>query len=482
VAIESDRAFGLSVLQRVDDELRRRGDLFRKAGAQNLAGYRSSGGPEPMPRVLLMIDEFQEFFTEEDRVSQNAAVLLDRIVRQGRAFGIHVILGSQTLGGAYTLARATIGQMVIRIALQCNEADAYLIMDQDNPAPRLLSRPGEGIYNDTAGSIEGNSPFQAVWLSDATRETYLAKVRAHADHTGREYPGPMVFEGNAPADVRDNTRLRKLIAGRADLPVSQDAQQRAPATSSIWLGAPNSIKGPTEAVFRRQSASNLLVVGQSDERTLTVLAIGLISLAAQHTQDSAQFFVLHNLAAGSSQLEFYQRVTQSVPQPLTHAGNANLAEVMTTLAAELKRRAEGGATGPEIYLLVHDLQNFKKLRQEDEFSFASSSSEVTPAATLMELITNGPAQGMHVILTCDSYGNVTRFLGRKALAEIELRVAFQMSAGDSASLIDAPDASTLGMHRAVLFNEREGSLETFRPYALPGNDWLDDAVRQLAAK
>ena len=32
VAIESDREFGLSVLQRVDEELRRRGDLFRKAG------------------------------------------------------------------------------------------------------------------------------------------------------------------------------------------------------------------------------------------------------------------------------------------------------------------------------------------------------------------------------------------------------------------------------------------------------------------
>ena len=31
VAIESDRAFGLSVLQRVDEELRRRGDLFRQA-------------------------------------------------------------------------------------------------------------------------------------------------------------------------------------------------------------------------------------------------------------------------------------------------------------------------------------------------------------------------------------------------------------------------------------------------------------------
>jgi len=439
-------------------------------GAQDLAGYKRGGGTEPVPRTLLIIDEFQEFFVEEDRVSQNAAVLLDRIVRQGRAFGIHVILGSQTLGGAYTLARATIGQMVIRIALQCNEADAYLIMDQDNPAPRLLSRPGEGIYNDTAGSIEGNSPFQAVWLSDVTREEYLAKVRTRADQSGREYPGPIVFEGNAPADVRENHLLKAAL-------LSWPRVGQAPG--HIWLGTPNSIKGPTEAIFRRQSASNLLVVGQSDERMLTILAVGLVSLAAQHAKESAKFFVLHNLAAGSSQLKFFQRVLQAVPQSLLQAGNANLADVMASLSEELKRRSETEASGPEIFVLIHDLQNFKKLRQEDEFSFSSSPSEPAPANILQDLLTNGPAHGIHVILTCDSYGNVTRFLGRKALAEIEMRVAFQMSASDSASLLDAPDASNLGLHRAVLFNEREGSLETFRPYALPGNDWLEEAAKQL---
>jgi hypothetical protein len=496
VAIESDRAFGLSVLQRVDDELRRRGDLFRKAGAQDLAGFKRASR-EPMPRVLLMIDEFQEFFTEDDRVSQNAAVLLDRIVRQGRAFGIHVILGSQTLGGAYTLARATIGQMVIRIALQCNEADAYLIMDQDNPAPRLLSRPGEGIYNDTAGSIEGNSPFQAVWLSDRVRENYLAKIRVRADQSGRDYPGPIVFEGNAPADVRDNLPLRHALrsapvsgaAMRQIRPGSEKiepqpaANMAAPgdgrAPGRIWLGAPNSIKGPTEAVFRRQSASNLIVVGQGDERMLAILSVALVALAAQRAQDGAKFFVLHNLPTGSSHLEFFQRVIAAVPQPVVQAGNGNLAEVMGALAEELKRRSENETAGPDIFVLIHDLQNFKKLRQEDEFSFSSGSTEATPAGTLLQLINEGPARGIHVILTCDSYGNVNRFLGRKALGEIEMRVAFQMSANDSASLIDAPDAASLGLHRAVLFNEREGTLETFRPYALPENDWVEEVALRL---
>ena len=166
VAIASDREFGLSVLARVDEELQRRGEKFRELGVQDLPGFFRAGGQGPMPRTLLMIDEFQELFVEDDKISQSASVLLDRIVRQGRAFGIHVLLGSQTLGGAYTVARATMGQMVVRIALQCNEADAYLIMDDSNPAPRLLSRPGEGIYNDAAGALAGNSPFQPVWLSD----------------------------------------------------------------------------------------------------------------------------------------------------------------------------------------------------------------------------------------------------------------------------------------------------------------------------
>ncbi len=473
VAIESDRAFGLSVLERVDAELRRRGDLFRQLGAQDLAGYKRAGGTEPLPRSLLIIDEFQEFFVEEDRISQGAAVLLDRIIRQGRAFGIHVLLGSQTLGGAYTLARATIGQMVIRIALQCNEADAYLIMDQDNPAPRLLSRPGEGIYNDTAGSIEGNSPFQTVWLPDVERDGYLAKIRERADK--KQYPGPIVFEGNAPADIWENLPLRATLESPAVKPS---------VSARVWLGAPNSIKGPTEAVFQRQSGSNLLVVGQSEERTLTLLSVALVSLAAQYPPGSARFIVLDSTPSGFPQREFLQDVIRAVPHEVIQVGNSNLAEAMNGLAEELKRRTDDeNAKAPETFILVQGLQNFKKLRQEDEFSFSSGDAGAAPnpAAALLNLINEGPGRGFHVIAACDTYTNVTRFLGRKTLSEFEMRVLFQMSASDSASLIDNPDAATLGLHRAIFYNDREGYIETFRPYAQPGREWIEEVAQNLAS-
>ena len=176
IAIESEREFGLSVLQRLDAELRSRGDHFRRLGVQDLKAFRNAQPDEKLARILLMIDEFQELFVEDDRIAQEAALLLDRLVRQGRAFGIHVLLGSQTLGGAYSLARSTIGQMAVRIALQCSEADAHLILSEENTAARLLTRPGEAIYNDANGLFEGNHPFQIVWLSDDERDDYLRRL------------------------------------------------------------------------------------------------------------------------------------------------------------------------------------------------------------------------------------------------------------------------------------------------------------------
>ncbi|HSJ01590.1 MAG TPA: FtsK/SpoIIIE domain-containing protein, partial [Verrucomicrobium sp.] len=466
VAIESDREFALSVLQRVDGELKRRGDMFRKLGVQDIAGYKRAGGTEPMPRSLLLIDEFQEFFVDDDTIAQTASLLFDRIVRQGRAFGIHVLLGSQTLGGAYSLARATLGQMVIRVALQCNEADAYLIMDENNSAPRLLTRPGEGIYNDAAGAVEGNSPFQVVWLADEERDEWLDKVHELADQRPEtKYSSPIVFEGNAPADLQENNLLRFALDTKPT---------HAPTAGRAWMGAPNSIKGPTEATFQRQSGNHLLIVGQRDEAALTLLGTSLISLAAQYPKDRAKFVVLHGATPGTPDADFMDRIISAVPHEVTVSRGQDIGTLMSDLNAEMKARLNGDVDtlqAPSIFVLIHGLHKYKKLRQEDDFSFSMSSDDDAgggnPGGQFVDIITEGSTVGIHILVTLDTFNNVNRSLSRKALSEFEMRVVFQMSANDSASLIDSPKASNLGLHRALYYNEHEGSLETFRPYAMP---------------
>jgi S-DNA-T family DNA segregation ATPase FtsK/SpoIIIE len=217
-----------------------------------------------------------------------------------------------------------------------------------------------------------------------------------------------------------------------------------------------------------------------------LVSLTLLSLAAQYPPGTAQFVLLDSTPPGSPERDYLEGVVKAVPQGVVLARGAELSETFGRLAGEAKRRTgqETAAEAPAVFLLVHGLQNFKKLRQEDEFSFSASDSDAgaNPAGLLKELLTEGPTRGLHVVATVDTYNNVTRFVGRKLLTEFEMRVLFQMSAADSASLIDSPAASTLGLHRALYYNDREGFTETFRPYARPGGAWLEEAARQLARR
>ena len=147
---------------------------------------------------------------------------------------------------------------------------------------------------------------------------------------------------------------------------------------------------------------------------------------------------------------------------------------MAELAEDLKGRAmEGAALGVPTFVFIHGLHRFKKLRQEDEFSFSSEGDGAASAgAQFMELITEGSSHGMHLLVSLDTFNNVNRSFNRKALTEFEMRVVFQMSANDSASLIDTPAAAALSQGRAILYRDQTGNADRFRPFNWPENQWL----------
>ena len=60
----------------------------------------------------------------------------------------------------------------------------------------------------------------------------------------------------------------------------------------------------------------------------------------------------------------------------------------------------------------------------------------------------------------------------QTMRELEMRVAFQMSATDSSNLIDTPIAGKLGQNRGLLYLEEHGTHEKFRPYGMPTDEWL----------
>jgi len=487
IAIESEREFGLSVLQQLDAELKRRGDLFRELSVQDVAGFRKTGHPDPMPRILLLIDEFQEMFVEDDKLAQDASLILDRLVRQGRAFGMHVLLGSQTLGGSYSLPRATMGQMAVRVALQCNEADSSLILSEDNTAARLLTRPGEAIYNDANGMVEGNSPFQVVFLNDERRERFLGALREMADRrTDIPQLPRIVFDGNEAADPASNRLLGELL----DKGTVHGRELSAPLA---WLGEAIAIKDPTAAIFRRQAGANMLIVGQREDLGAALLAMSMVTLASAHDPHpggalgrAGRFVLLEPAIADEKPDILLEQLKNHLPHEVEVVGRLATGQAVEALAAEVKRRLDNQILdGESVFVVVRDLARYRDLRKSEGdfgFSFGGGEKKASPAENFMTVLRDGPTVGVHAIIWCDSLTNLQRTFERNAIKEFELRVLFQMSSSDSSQLVDSPLASKLGPQRALFIHEETGTLEKFRPYAFPKPEWLEGVAHTMRAR
>ena len=101
-------------------------------------------------------------------------------------------------------------------------------------------------------------------LRRAPRGVPAARSRSCAAARHRPPAAQIVFEGNLPAVASKN----HLLDRPARRPPTGPSR---PRPTTAWLGEAIAIKDPTAAVFRPQSGSNLLIVGQNDEAALAMM-------------------------------------------------------------------------------------------------------------------------------------------------------------------------------------------------------------------
>jgi S-DNA-T family DNA segregation ATPase FtsK/SpoIIIE len=473
IAIESEREFGLSVLQGLEAELKRRFDLFRGAGVENLAEYRAKTG-EKMPRLLLVVDEFQEFFQPQDDLAQQARNFFERIVRQGRAFGIHILLATQSLSGTAALPSSTQEQMGIRIVLQCSETDARLILADGNHGARQITRRGEGIYNDASGRIEGNKPFQAPLYTDSDFEKCMGAIRRLADERGNT-EGPLIFEGNEAARIEECQSLVSLAA------IAKWPEKQEMATT--WLGEPVAIRPPVAARFQRQAGRNLLIVAREEQEGLGVLCSAWAGLLAHHSPASGvRFLVLDHSNPDSDWNGLATGIQEQFEHQIELLNRRSLAENIPALLREAGQRLNNAnVKTPSIYVMFLGLHRVRDLRPDDSAPFRPGEKSLTDS--FAQLLRDGPEAGIHVLAWADTLANARRTLDR-GMREFGIRVAGAMSVEDSRAFLDEPHAGRLDKpHRVIIHDEdRPGICDKVRPYGIPGRLWLGNLAKALKSR
>ena len=160
-----DEEILLTILTELTDELQRRKALFREAGCANISEYNKHGAV-PLQRHIFACDEVAEVLDKTGLTKEQKERIglienrLSMIARQGRAFGIHLILATQRPD-----ANILSGQIRNNIDCRvCGRADTILsqiILDNATAA--------EQIPKDKAGRfiLHNGTVFQGFWVDDS---------------------------------------------------------------------------------------------------------------------------------------------------------------------------------------------------------------------------------------------------------------------------------------------------------------------------
>ena len=163
----SDQKTCFNKIQEIDKELKRRERLFKAVKVDNIDKYNDKN-EEKLPRLVIVIDEFHVLFTENVETIYDddgnfvesinipevvEEILITRIVRIGRKFGVHLILSTQSLDGG--IPYNVLNNISLRIALGMTKDQSLSFFQSKNVAAENLDR-GIAIYNTKNGDPNYN--------------------------------------------------------------------------------------------------------------------------------------------------------------------------------------------------------------------------------------------------------------------------------------------------------------------------------------
>ncbi len=142
VSVASSVPYGITFLKWLCDEMTKRSELFKQFKVKDLSDYRKH---EKMPRLIVVIDEFQVLFSDKSKGSVER--YLNTLLKKGRSYGVHLVLATQTMRGG-EIDSSIKAQIANRIALPMDADDSAKILDND--AACEIQKP-EAIFNNNGG-------------------------------------------------------------------------------------------------------------------------------------------------------------------------------------------------------------------------------------------------------------------------------------------------------------------------------------------
>jgi hypothetical protein len=150
----------ITLLEDFTRTIKNRSDLFKANELKDIGGYNQHYPQAPMERLILIIDEVHRLFAGNYKQKEHFSNLLKQVVRQGRAFGVHIILSTQTLAGTQ-IDKELMSQITLRVSFKLTDPrDSETIFTYNNTEALNLGKH-ELIVNNDSGKKTANSLCRA---------------------------------------------------------------------------------------------------------------------------------------------------------------------------------------------------------------------------------------------------------------------------------------------------------------------------------
>lgn len=486
ISLDTEPEFGLAVLQSLEQEQAERAQEFHDKGCDNIERYNELAEADPyddiykIPRIVVIVDEFHEMFANTDStITKECERLLEQVVRQGRAMGIHVILASQTLPD--NLARIY-GQIMNRVALQSTASSAQYILDSNNDIIDKLVNvdPGKGVFNDGGGNRDANHEFRVALFREDEQRQLLDEILQQQEICEQDgLFGEFGFEKprlllSSIQDDNENPLNRFVETG--------EIPRRMEFGCPLYLGEEIAMINEFGVRLTSRRAQNLLILGADQKRAALLYGFSAMSILFNAfrrnnnmlpEQPVITFFDFGknpslNRRITRSNFDIMNELSARFPQAIRVFSRESLMDGIEILQREYEQNA---GMKDNHYVIFAGLNRARRLLDTDR------AYAMPPKKIFENLVKFGPENGYNYIIWANEPSGFCNFYG-ELLPEFDYRLVYDLKEEEYETVIKSSAMDTAFNNNVISYNPDEDNKKV-RIYSMPLLGWISKFMERL---
>lgn len=496
VSLKSSSELTGSILTELVAEVARRNELFKKVGVNGFDEYRKND-KNKMPRILLLIDEYQVLFEGKDAAT--ASDDLRTLTAQARSAGVHIILGSQRFAVPNMQNKDSIfGNIQLRIAMKMTQDDRLSLTEfgkEGKEFIRACDLPGQIVVNQNSGSDGANQLGKVAYIKAEQKNSIIKELEQKAANCAdsQKMMRTIVFEGDSAPNLDENPELMGILSSPLPSPAELQKIARKEERDGgfgkpewivsenpniCWVGQEFNVYGQASFVLRNRKMENVLVVGDRNVARYGMLASILFSLAATNKKEDISFYIYDRSKGGTDWNPYLKRISEEV---LTPAGfktkfsnkvkdiEIGLKELVEELDKRLALDQDDREDLKPIVLMITEPEDVESLNLAIDKNGFRNDSEL--GQLLTKLSVNGSATGIYVILSSSGVVSLQNVVQKKQFTYYRHRISLQISEQESFDFLQSRNGSTLQTHGDIptvaCYSDMNGNIRMkFKPYSV----------------